>query len=346
MDDLQFGTRDKRGDFRPNEKLGFAPFFTKPFDLAAMGGWLKSYLFGWNLLFFVSALVCYFFVLPAPEVMANLEWGWTLKLFAVNLASIALFYGILEVRYYRQQAQERRFKYNGKFPSEQPSDVFWFKSQNMDNAIRSLLITVPLGTAVEVISLWLMSAGYVPGITFATNPVWFVILVLIIPIVHEAHFFFIHRAIHMEPLYKWIHSVHHNSVNPSPWSSLSMHPIEGTLYFASVFWQLIMFSNPFLVVFQWNLAGFGAVVGHLGFDKLEVGENKAVDSHAYAHYLHHKHFEVNYCDDGVLPWDRWFGTFHDGSTESETRMRERFRRKKERVAAKLAKNNPTPTAAE
>jgi hypothetical protein len=29
-----------------------------------------------------------------------------------------------------------------------------------------------------------------------------------------------------------VHSVHHNSVNPSPWSSLSMHPVEHLLYWS------------------------------------------------------------------------------------------------------------------
>ncbi len=36
------------------------------------------------------------------------------------------------------------------------------------------------------------------------------------------------------------------------------------------------------------------------------------DTHAYIHYLHHKHFEVVY-GDGLVHFDKWFGTFHDGS---------------------------------
>ena len=55
---------------------------------------------------------------------------------------------------------------------------------------------------------------------------------LLVPAIHEVHFFFIHRLIHTPFLYKHVHSVHHNSINPSPWSSLSMHPVESALYFA------------------------------------------------------------------------------------------------------------------
>ena len=49
---------------------------------------------------------------------------------------------------------------------------------------------------------------------------------------------------------------------------------------------------------------------------------KLFDTHAYAHYLHHKYFEVNYAD-GSIPLDKWFGTFHDGSTEAEEAMKKR-----------------------
>jgi hypothetical protein len=31
---------------------------------------------------------------------------------------------------------------------------------------------------------------------------------------------------HFEPIYKYVHSLHHKSYNPGPWSGLSMHPIE------------------------------------------------------------------------------------------------------------------------
>ena len=54
------------------------------------------------------------------------------------------------------------------------------------------------------------------------------------------------------------------------------------------------------MLYQLHYAGFGAIPGHVGFDKVEVGEDTAVDSHAYAHYLHHKYFEVNY-GDALIP---------------------------------------------
>lgn len=53
----------------------------------------------------------------------------------------------------------------------------------------------------------------------------------------------------------------------------------------------------------------------------------------FAHYLHHKYFEVNYGGDGVIPLDKWFGTWHDGSKDSDAQMNARFERKKARMNA-------------
>lgn len=44
----------------------------------------------------------------------------------------------------------------------------------------------------------------------------------------------------------------------------------------------------------------------------------------------HKNFEVNY-GDGLIPLDRWFGTFHDGTKEGEALMQARYARKKARM---------------
>ena len=92
--------------------------------------------------------------MPDVETMQTLSWGWALWLYAVNAAAIFVFYGSVELFWYVKRKQGTRFKYNGKFPAEQPSDVFWFKSQNIDNFLRSFFISIPLWTLVEVLFLW------------------------------------------------------------------------------------------------------------------------------------------------------------------------------------------------
>jgi lathosterol oxidase len=42
----------------------------------------------------------------------------------------------------------------------------------------------------------------------------------------------------------------------------------------------------------------------------------------FHHQMHHRYFECNY-GSLELPWDKWFGSFHDGTVESDAKIRER-----------------------
>ena len=178
-------------------------------------------------------------------------------------------------------------------------------------------------TLFECIALWAWANGHAPWLSFAENPLWLGFLALLVPVIHEFHFYCIHRLIHTPFLYRHVHSVHHKAINPSPWSSLAMHPVEHALYFSTVFHHLLLPSNPVLALYQLHVAGFGAIPGHMGFERVEVAGG-SIDSHAYAHYLHHRYFEVNY-GDGLVPLDRLFGTWHDGTPEGEAAMRARLK---------------------
>jgi sterol desaturase/sphingolipid hydroxylase (fatty acid hydroxylase superfamily) len=336
MDDLQFGTRNKRGDWAPSARMEIAPIWAWPPKLLAVLKWIPGYLWPWNAFHMATALLYWAFVIPDAPVMQTLGWGWATWLYAVNAVAIFVMYGSIELFWYIKRRQGTRFKYNAKFPADQPSDVFWFKSQNRDNFVRTFAFSIPLWTLCEVLFLWVFANGWVPWLAWSDHPVYLAMLVLLTPMIHETHFFFVHRLIHWPPLYKYIHSVHHNSVNPSPWSSLSMHPVEGFLYHAVSFWHLIIPSNPIIALFQLHVAGFGAVNGHIGFEKLELTPDVALDGHGYAHYLHHKYFEVNYGGDGLIPWDKWLGTWHDGTKDGDAQMQARFEKKRARLNARLS----------
>lgn len=336
MDDLMFGTRDKRGNWKPNDRLEVAPLFALPLRLGALLRWLPSYFLPWNVLFAASAVAYWHYIIPAPETMKTLSWGWILWLLVVNSVAVFLFYGAIEFRLYLRKAQGNRFKFNPKFPAEHKSPAFLFQRQNLDSIIRTFTSGVPIWTAYEVLVLHLYAIGAVPWVTFESSPFYLFAVALVLPIFHETHFFCIHRLIHWPPLYRRVHSVHHNSVNPSPWSSLSMHPVEHLLYFSTALLHVVIPSNPILAIYQLHFAGFGAVVGHIGFDRIELGKDKAFATHAYTHYLHHKYFEVNY-GDALVPFDRWFGTWHDGTAEGDALMQARYEKRKAKANAAAQK---------
>ena len=332
MDDLQHGTRNKRGDWAPKRALRISPLFTFPPNPIRILKWLPGYLLPWNMLFMISAVVFWHFLLPDVTTMQHLAWGWVLRILAINMAAIFVFYAIFELRLYILRRQGTQFKYNAKFPDDAKSDVFMFKKQSLDSLVWCFGFGVPIWTAYQVGVFWAFANGYVPWVSFADNLWYLLALGFVLPIWHELHFFCVHRLIHTPFLYKWVHSVHHNSVNPSPFSSLAMHPVEHILYFSSVLLHLVIPSNPILALYQMHFAGFGAMVGHIGYDKIEVGHG-GFDTHAYSHYLHHKHFEVNY-GDGLMPLDKLFGTWHDGTQAAEAQMEARFKRRVARLNRK------------
>ena len=128
MDDLRFGTRNKRGDWAPNAIPEIAPFWSWPPQVLKVLKWLPGYIWPWNAFHMAATLAYWYWVIPDVETMTTLGWGWALWLYAVNAAAIFIMYGTIEFFYYLKRKQGTRFKYNAKFPADNPSDVFWFRA--------------------------------------------------------------------------------------------------------------------------------------------------------------------------------------------------------------------------
>ena len=144
----------------------------------------------------------------------------------------------------------------------------------------------------------------------------------LVPFIHEVGFYFAHRLMHWPPLYKIAHNLHHRNINPGPWSGLSMHPIEHVIYFSSILLFFLIPSHPIHMINLASRLGVAPAQGHTGFDRVVMGEEASMDTSYFAHYLHHKYFEVNYSD-GMVPLDKWFGSFHDGTPEANEAMKAR-----------------------
>lgn len=340
-DESQLGARDKRGNWTPNERALPAPIWNRPFQWREILSWLPSLVWPWNAFHLATALLWVTVLIPDWESLATFSVGNFLHLYALNAIGVLLVFGVFELRYYVQRTQGNRFKYNGKFPADNKSKVFWFESQNLDNFLRTFLSTLPLWTVVEIVLLWAYANSWAAWLPWGAHWLWLSFLLVAAPFFHEIYFYCLHRMIHWPPLYKHVHSVHHNSINPSPWSSLSMHPVEGFTYMAEAWVHLLIASNPVCAYFTLHSIGFGAVNGHLGFHTFEVTKDKQLDSHAYVHHLHHKYFEVNYGGDGLVPMDMLFGTWHDGSKQADEHMKARMRLKRERrLAMRTSREEP------
>ena len=328
MDDLADGTRDKRGNWKPNEPNDVAPLFVFPPRPRALLAWVPGFFLPWNVILMAITAITWYALTPDIETLRTLAPGWIAYVLVRNSIGILVFYGVFQLHFYTQKRQGNLFKYNGKFP-DGPNDTFMLGSQLKENLFLTFVFGVPIMSAYEVLMLWVFANGYVPWTSFAEHPVWLLAFGLSIPLIHEAHFYLVHRLIHVPALYQHVHKVHHNSVNPAPFSSLSMHPVKHILYFSGILIHFILPSNPILAMYHLYFAGYGAVVGHIGFHKWVLDDERRMDTNTYTHYLHHKYFEVNY-GEGTVPLDKWFGTWHDGTPDGDARMQARFEKKRAR----------------
>jgi lathosterol oxidase len=170
--------------------------------------------------------------------------------------------------------------------------------------------------------LWSYGNGLISFTTFSANPVWFIVLAFILPFWQDLLFYWVHRISHWKWLYDCSHYLHHRNTNVGPWSGLSMHPIEHLLYFTRWIILFIVPSHPIHMFYLMQRPALNPALGHTGFDRIvlkEAGEGISIDS--YFHYLHHRFFECNY-GTVTVPFDRWFGSLHDGTPESYQRMRQ------------------------
>jgi sterol desaturase/sphingolipid hydroxylase (fatty acid hydroxylase superfamily) len=299
------------------------PLLRWPIRPAAIVRWcfgFPGYLLPYNLLYLAVTALAWWVATPSRQTMAHLSFGWIALLLARNAVVLGLWFGLAHLRLYTRRAQDARSKFNPRWPSER-SDRFTFGSQLRDNVWWTLVSGLPIWTAWEVVTLWLFANGRVKWLSFSQHPVWFVVLLVLIPLYREVHFYAVHRLIHWPPLYRRVHSLHHRNTNPGPWSGLSMHPVEHLAYFSAVAVHWLVPSHPIHAMYTAFHLAMAPVPGHCGFELVELGE-RSLPTGGYAHYLHHKYFEVNYSD-GAIPLDRWFGSFHDGSPEADEAMKRR-----------------------
>jgi Delta7-sterol 5-desaturase len=147
---------------------------------------------------------------------------------------------------------------------------------------------------------------------------------------HDFYFYWTHRFMHLKRVYKYVHRVHHESTNPSPWAAYAFHPWEAVIQ-ALVF-PIMLFTVPLhpivITLFLLHMI-IRNVIGHLGFEIFPKGwtKNKWLEwTTAVTHHnLHHEKFTTNY---GLYFswWDRWMKTedkaYHQKFEEVKSRSKQ------------------------
>jgi sterol desaturase/sphingolipid hydroxylase (fatty acid hydroxylase superfamily) len=320
------GKRNKRGDWQPSDKLEIAPVLIWPPRPIAFLKYLfgyPGYFLPWGVIYMAVPVITWLYFTPPMEEMKSFAPGWIAYLLARNVALITIVIVLWQGWLHWKKAQGTDWKYTNRwFARDNP--IFLFQNQTLDNLFWTYASAVPVWTAFEVVTMWLYANQYIPYAAPDEHPIYFAAMMLLVPLMRETHFYFIHRIIHWEPLYRRVHYLHHNNVDPGPLSGLAMHPIEHVLYWTGVIIHWVIPSHPIHALFHTQHAAITPAQGHAGFARVVIAGGVQLKTGDYFHYLHHKYFECNYGGDGPVNLDRYFGTFHDGSNEATARMNERF----------------------
>lgn len=162
-------------------------------------------------------------------------------------------------------------------------------------------ISMGIASAYECLALVGWARGWFPRTYFGLGdaPLVQVLLTFLgLALFADGHFWIVHRALHIPAIYKLWHRLHHQSRNPGPWSGMSMHPVESTLYISRVLLPLFVAAHPLHFYFSLYNTTLMPVPGHSGHEEL-LGNT--------FHWVHHHAFQHNYGSPAV-PLDKLFGS--------------------------------------
>lgn len=229
---------------------------------------------------------------------------------------ILIFFLILLVRYFSTAGLFYLYYYNtknrktsGEILSQRPVKKDQIRKEIYWSIISSAIFAV-FGALVYWLWLNSLTAIYLDLLKYGF---WYLPLSLIIVLlVHETYYYWLHRAMHLHKFYKIVHKVHHQSLSTTPWTAFSFHPWESILEALILpIILLIIPVNIYVLFFYLIFMTFSSVINHLDieiyppvfrkstFGKLWIG--------ATHHHFHHKEFHTNY---GLYFtfWDKIMGT--------------------------------------
>ena len=324
--DNNFGKRDKKGNWKPNDRIIPMPRFIIPFQPLRLLKWIfgwNGYIFPMQFIWAIITLVAWFLLTPSLDEFKEVNLYTLGYIFLRNSIIVFIYAGFFHLHFYIKKKQKNNFKYNAKFLEK--NSKFLFKDQTKDNMIWVFLSAIPIWSIYEYFTFWSFANNYITLISWEQYPIYLLVLFFLVPIIRDIHFYLTHRLLHTKFFYKIAHKVHHHNVNPGPWSGLAMHPVEHVIYFSGILIHWIIPSHPLIALWHIFHAGIAPHAGHSGFDKIVFKNGMHLHTGTYFHYLHHKYFECNYSGDTSNYLDKWFGTMHDGSDESHRKMLSRLK---------------------
>jgi sterol desaturase/sphingolipid hydroxylase (fatty acid hydroxylase superfamily) len=188
------------------------------------------------------------------------------------------------------------------------------------------LVSNLLGRAPFLVALgYLIYLGVIPKRMIYTDVaergwLYFAGTIVFSVLLFDLWFYLSHRfLLHSKLGYRYIHIVHHYSVDPTPFARNAVHPVEsilnGVFHVLPVF---IMPHHPLAILIATHIKGTVGIMGHLGYEYLWSGFTRHWLTRYLVtpvhHHLHHaKNVRTNFSF--LINYDLIFGTqnryYHD-----------------------------------
>ncbi|TNE53333.1 MAG: DUF2147 domain-containing protein [Bacteroidetes bacterium] len=235
-----------------------------------------------------------------------------LRYFLLAGIPFLLFYFLCRNRFKRNKIQSREAK-RTNFVSE------------IRNSLMTILVIAAIASLVLFTPFRKLTLVYDQLSDYSLW--WIPLSVIVALIIQDTYFYWMHRIVHKPRFFRKVHLTHHQSTNPSPWTSYSFDLLEAIL--ENMILLILVFILPMhpLALMSFGLLGFLInVYGHLGYELMPRGFRRSIwfqvlNTSVY-HNLHHKDFHGNY---GLYFrfWDRVMKTEHPDYVATYDEIQER-----------------------
>lgn len=128
---------------------------------------------------------------------------------------------------------------------------------------------------------------------------YYLLSIILMVVLHDTYYYWTHRFLHWKKIFRYVHKIHHLSLNPTPLSAYALHPVEALINVGVI--PLIVFTIPYHVSAITIFSAYTLMMnvgGHMGYEFFPKGftRNKWLKWHNTAthHNLHHRHVKYNF----------------------------------------------------
>lgn len=219
-----------------------------------------------------------------------------LQLWLILFVGVGIAAGVISGYFKARKIQPRGFKWK-RFGWE---------------ALTAVITLTVSGTIIGLATTQLQSAGII-SFNHAPAAWWMIVLeYLLYFFLFDTYFYWLHRWMHREPVYSWVHKLHHKSISPNLLTTLSVHPLESIINggFVPLFLAAFMVHDATMALITPTNIIMGLYV-HSGYEFLPRWWNRSWATKwfisATFHDQHHRFFLGNYGGYTTI-WDRLCGT--------------------------------------